>query len=221
MHALYLHGFASSPRSTKAAFFESKLAARGVSLVTPDFNEPSFETLTVSRMLGQVSRAVAAAPAGDLLLVGSSLGAFVAVLAAAAERRVTHLVLLAPALDFSPEGLARVGDRSVDEWRRTGRIHVFHYGFGRMMPLGYGIYTDVAAMNAMDADVRVPTLVFQGRRDTIVDPATVERWAAARPDLVRLTLLDDDHQLAGSLDTIWQGVERLLWGAGLGGPDAR
>ena len=82
MHVLYLHGFASSAQSSKAAFFRSKLSAHGVEVHTPDFNLPDFSTLTVSRMLGQVQDAIQVLPPGPVTLIGSSLGGFVAVHAA-------------------------------------------------------------------------------------------------------------------------------------------
>jgi hypothetical protein len=37
----------------------------------------------------------------------------------------------------------------------------------------------------------------------------VERWAATRPN-VELHMLDDDHQLLKSLETIWTKMERFL-----------
>jgi surfactin synthase thioesterase subunit len=55
----------------------------------------------------------------------------------------------------------------------------------------------------------LPVLVFQGRRDTAVDPATVQAWASSRPN-VELHMLDDDHQLTSSLSYIWREVERFL-----------
>jgi pimeloyl-ACP methyl ester carboxylesterase len=61
----------------------------------------------------------------------------------------------------------------------------------------------------MRARIEMPTLVFQGRRDTAVDPATVERWSASRPN-VELHLRDDDHQLTLSLPAIWTATARFL-----------
>ena len=55
---LYLHGFASSPDSTKARYFQERLATHGVPLLAPDFNEPDFTTLTMSRMLEQLAREI-------------------------------------------------------------------------------------------------------------------------------------------------------------------
>ncbi len=50
----------------------------GFDLRCPDFNEPEFETLTVSRMIGQLEADIAALPPGPVALIGSSLGGFVA-----------------------------------------------------------------------------------------------------------------------------------------------
>jgi predicted esterase YcpF (UPF0227 family) len=52
-HVIYLHGFASSPGSSKATRFGRELKQRGIPYDCPDLNEPAFETLTVTRMLEQ------------------------------------------------------------------------------------------------------------------------------------------------------------------------
>jgi pimeloyl-ACP methyl ester carboxylesterase len=210
MHALYLHGFASSAQSSKATFFRSKLSAHRVELQTPDFNAPDFSTLTVSRMLGQVDDAIQALPPGPVTLIGSSLGAFVAVHAALRDPgRIERLVLLAPALDFGGNRMRALGDRGIEEWRRTDRLDVFHHAFGRLMSVHFELYADAARYDAFNARIDVPIQIFQGRSDTAVDPATVERWAHARAN-VELHLLDDDHQLLKSLDTIWREMARFL-----------
>ena len=210
MRVVYLHGFASSARSTKATFFAEKLAAKGIDMLVPDLNQPDFSTLTVTRMLKQAGDAIDAA--GDpVALIGSSLGGFVAVQAALEhDARVQRLVLLAPALDFDGSRLSELGDRGLDEWKASNRLEVFHYAYGRMMPVQYELYADARRYDAFDAALTQPVQVFQGRRDVSVDPDTVERWAATRPN-VELHLLDDDHQLLGSLTEIWKQMERFLF----------
>lgn len=79
---IYLHGFASSSRSGKAVYLGERLRGRGVEFVAPDLNLPDFSTLTISRMLEQ-TRALLDAATEPVTLIGSSLGAFVAVNAAA------------------------------------------------------------------------------------------------------------------------------------------
>ena len=210
MQVLYLHGFASSPRSSKATFFAEKLAAKGINTVTPDLNEPGFSTLTVTRMLKQAGHAIGAA-SGPVAVIGSSLGGFVAVQAALQHGiRVQRLVLLAPALDLDGNRLSELGDRGLDEWKASNRLEVFHHAYGRLMPVHYELYADARRYSAFDGTLTQPVQVFQGRRDTSVDPDTVERWAAARPN-VELHMLDDDHQLLGSLSEIWKQTERFLF----------
>ena len=210
MNVFYLHGFASSARSSKATTFASRFRGLGIELHTPDLNEPDFFTLTISRMAAQVAAAIGALPAGPVVLIGSSLGGFLAIqVALQRPEQVSHLVLLAPALDFGGNRMRSLGGVGLEEWKRTDRLDVFHYGYGRMMPVHYELYADARRHNCVDAVLAMPIQIFQGRRDDAVDPETVERWAKARPN-VELHMLDDDHQLTASVDYIWQEMQRFL-----------
>jgi fermentation-respiration switch protein FrsA (DUF1100 family) len=55
-------------------------------------------------------------------------------------------------------------------------------------------------------------LVYQGTRDEVVKPASVERWADGRPG-VTLRLVDDGHQLLQHMEPLWEDVARFI-GAG-------
>lgn len=209
-HVFYLHGFASSALSSKAAFFRARFAGHGIAVATPDLNLPDFSTLTISRMLRQVSDALDDAGGEPAVLIGSSLGGFVAVQTAIDRPdRVSRLVLLAPALDFRAERVGDLGDRSVEAWRETGRLDVFHHAYGRVLPVHYELFADAQRYQPHAARVPMPVQIFQGRRDTAVEPATVERWAARQPH-AELHMLDDDHQMHASLDSIWREVARFL-----------
>jgi pimeloyl-ACP methyl ester carboxylesterase len=206
---IYLHGFASSAQSGKATYLGQRLRERGLDVRIPDLNLPDFSTLTVTRMLEQ-TRALLDQAREPVTLVGSSLGGFVAVNAAALwPDRVKNLMLMAPALDFSSEGLGGPGGADVGDWKRAGRLDVFHFGYGRILPIHYGLYEDARRYDAMGASLAMPILVFQGRRDTAVDPATVEAWSRRRPN-VELHMLDDDHQLSSSLSFIWERLASFL-----------
>jgi len=206
----YLHGFASSPGSTKIRYFSDRLRERGVSLVCPDFNQPDFRTLTITRMLEQLDRQLPPDGGPPVTLIGSSLGGTLAILAAArAPSRVARLVLLAPAVMFAKPGHHLLPPERIDEWRRRGSLPFFHYAANQQLELDYAFYEDSLRYDAFNAVVPQPTLIFQGLRDASVDHRTVEQFANARPN-VTLSLLDDDHQLIASLPRMWNDIQPFL-----------
>jgi uncharacterized protein len=207
---LYLHGFASSAQSTKAAYFADRLREHGVSLICPDFNEPDFATLTLSRMIDQLESEVARLDGRATTLIGSSLGGALAVLAAERLRAaVDRLILLAPAVMFAKPGHHLLPPERVDEWYRRGSLPFFHYGHNAERLLNYSFYEDSLKHDAFHATVPQPTLIFQGLRDTSVDHRTVEAFASSRANIT-LSLLDDDHQLIASLPQIWDGAAEFM-----------
>jgi uncharacterized protein len=209
-HVFYLHGFASGAKSTKAAYFAARLSGHGAQLTAPDFNEPDFTTLTLTRMLDQLGAELAHTGSEPVTLIGSSLGGTLAVLAA--ERfpaKVDRVVLLAPAVMFAKPGHHLLPPERVEEWRRIGALPFFHHAYNDERPLNFTFYEDSLAHDAFGALFMQPTIVFQGLRDASVDHQTVEEFARTRPN-VTLTLLDDDHQLLASLPRIWEGVAGFL-----------
>ena len=205
----YLHGFASSAKSTKAGFFADRLREHGISLRCPDFNQPDFASLTLTRMLRQLETELGRAD-GPAALIGSSLGGTLAILAASRfAGRVDRLVLMAPAVMFAKPGHHLLPPERIDEWRRRGALPFFHYAYNEERPLHVQFYEDSLTYDAFGAAFTQPTLIFQGVRDASVDYRTVEAFANMRPN-VTLALLDDDHQLIASLPRMWNDVAAFL-----------
>jgi len=197
---IYLHGFASSPRSTKAVFFRERLARLGQVVSVPDLEEGDFQGLTVTRQLAVVRREIARSD-GDLALIGSSMGGYLAALAASEEPRIRRLVLMAPAIDMQAQWMVRYGADQLARWKAKGVAPTFHHAHGEERLIGYGLYDDLGRHDPAPP-VRIPTLAFMGRQDETVAPAAVERWAAQNPS-VRLRWLDSGHELIDQLETIW------------------
>jgi pimeloyl-ACP methyl ester carboxylesterase len=203
---IYLHGFASGPSSQKARFFRDRFAELGMGLDVPDLTEGKFEHLTLSGQLAVIERTAKGDPVS---LIGSSMGGYLAALYAARHPEVEKLVLLAPAFSFLtrwPEGL---GESKMDEWKRTGEMQVFDYVEKRNVPIGYQLIEDAQKYEGFP-NVRQPTLIFHGTRDTTVPASGSVSFSEQHPQTI-LRLMESDHQLLNVLDDIWMETEKFLF----------
>jgi len=207
---IYLHGFASSPGSRKAQFFAERFRELGIGLEVPDLAEGDFRNLTLSAQLNVIARIARHDPVS---LIGSSMGGYLAALYAARHAEVEKLVLLAPAFSFASRWPETLGERTMDQWRRTNTLKVFHYSEAREVELGYQLIEDAAQYEAYP-DVRQPALIFQGQRDTVVPPEYALTFARRHPD-ARVRLLASDHELGNVLDEMWMETEQFLFGGKL------
>ena len=195
-------------------FLAERFAAAGIRFLCPDFNQPAFSTLTVSRMLQQLETLIASLPPGEIVLMGSSLGGFVAVEAAArqageARHPISRLILLAPAVELEWDRWSEVGPGGIERWRSTGAVEVFHYATDRPDSLEFGFYEDAERYHPASRQLKLPMLIFQGRQDQSVSPHIVERFSQHQA-AATLHMLDDTHQLKNSLDFIWRETARFL-----------
>jgi len=180
----YLHGFASSPNGTKAQWFKTRFAERGIALAVPDL-APDFGRMTIASMLGVVD---ALLDGGPTILFGSSLGGYLAALAATRRPdRVPALVLLAPAFGFAARWRRSIGREGMAEWRRRGTMPVYHYGLGREEPLSITFIEEARAWPA-EPEPECPALVLHGRHDDAVPLEVGATFAARRPDRRRLVV---------------------------------
>ena len=207
---IYLHGFASSPGSRKARFFEERFRELGIGLEIPALDEGRFRELTLSAQLAMVGRIAQGEPVS---LIGSSMGGYLAALYAARHPEVEKLVLLAPAFSFASRWPETLGERTMTEWKRTNTLKVFHYSEGREVELGYQLVEDARQYEAYP-EVGQPVLIFQGQKDTVV-PAEYALQFGERHSNARLRLLDSDHELTNVLDEMWIETEEFLFGGKL------
>ncbi|HTS76556.1 MAG TPA: YqiA/YcfP family alpha/beta fold hydrolase [Bryobacteraceae bacterium] len=193
---VYLHGFASTPLSTKAQFFKRKF--EGVDFEIPQLDQGDFQKLTITGQLGIIDQAVR----GErVFLMGSSLGGYLAALYAARHANVERLVLMAPALEFPTRWRNRFSAAEMTEWRQSGARGFYHYGYKQDRPLGYAFVED--ALQYEDApDFAQPALMLHGSHDDVVPPEVSVRFAARHPN-VMVKLLDSGHELTDVLEQLW------------------
>ena len=202
---VYLHGFASGPSSRKACAIRDQFTAQGVEIEVPDLTpgQRGFESSSPRSMLGVVQACLGARP-GPHALVGSSLGGYLSALQASQDPRIARLVLLAPAFRLFDRWNARLTPAELADWRGVG-LEVDHYVTNDRRRLGWQFHEGAAGLPPFP-EVKVPALVIAGRRDESIPLEDIEAWVARTPT-ARLVVVDDGHELSGSLDLI----QRQAW----------
>jgi pimeloyl-ACP methyl ester carboxylesterase len=205
IRTLYLHGFASSPRSSKAQYLAGRFRERGWRLEIPDLNGENFSRLTLTGQLSEVERITAGEP---VHLIGSSLGGYLAALYAARHAEVRKLILLAPAFGFARLYEASLGAERVERWERDGALRVMHYGRGEEAALGWQFLEDARRYEEEPAILQ-PCLIIHGTADDVV-PVEVSRQFARTRTCCQLLEVDSGHELHDQLETILEAAVPFL-----------
>jgi uncharacterized protein len=210
---LYLHGFASGPNSTKGVAVSEHYAARGIQVERLNLRVPSLERLRVSAMIAHVRNAIGGQQ-DRAVLIGSSLGGYVAARMAEGDPRVCCLVLMAPAFRLFERWRKRIGEEAWRQYQQTGWTEVDDYVEKKKARVDYGFIEDARVIDGRgngSPDVRVPTLIVHGTRDASVDIGVSREFAAGKRH-VRLVEVDDGHDLAASLPVILREADSHLAG---------
>lgn len=204
LDCIYLHGFASGPASTKARYFRTKLQELGLKVHVPDLNGNNFAELTLTGQLGIIDDVMREGVRdSDVVLMGSSMGGLLSVLAHDRYPNVRAMVLLAPGFGLNKRWHELLGADKLHQWRDEGITNVFHYGMNQNVGLNYAFIEDAERYQTEDLKVRVPTLIMHGVGDTVVPPAESRRFRDLNQELVELHVLNSDHGLIDVLEDMW------------------
>ncbi len=207
MNYVYLHGFASRPASRKATFFRERFASLGLELQVPALDGGDFENLTVSGQLAIVESCVAGRPS---VLLGSSLGGYLAALCAARHPEIQRTILLAPAFCFPRRWEEDLGPDAFEAWRQEGSREVFHYGVGKTLRIGFQLIEDGLQYEDYPV-VHQPALLLHGIRDTVVPADYAREFVRRHPDSAQLLELDTDHEMGDVLEDLWNATHHFLF----------
>jgi pimeloyl-ACP methyl ester carboxylesterase len=213
---VWLGGFKSDMAGTKAQVLADWAARTGRGYVRFDYfghgeSEGDFREGTITRWREDALAVIDGLTAGELVLVGSSMGGWIACLAAMARPdRVKAMVLIAPAPDFTeklmkpeipPEGLADLERDGV--WLRPS-------DYGEPYPITRELLEDGARWSILEAQevpIEAPVRVLQGGVDPDVPWTHALQLANALKgeDVVFTLIKDGDHRLSRPQD-----LERLV-----------
>ena len=225
---IWLCGFRSDMESTKATALDEEAERRGLALLRFDYSghgrsDGRIEDGTISKWLDEILALVRAETDGPQIIVGSSMGGYLALLASRAfhragdTERVAGMVLIAPAIDFTE---ALVWERAPEEARRA----IMENGAWRR-PSAYSEEPDCFTRALIEdgrkhlllgAMIRAhcPVVVIQGMRDEDVPyPHALALMERLGGDPATLTLIKDgDHRLSRPQDVrlMFEALGRLI-----------
>jgi pimeloyl-ACP methyl ester carboxylesterase len=218
----WLGGFKSDMAGTKALALDAHAAERGLAMTRFDYSGHGisggrFEDGTISRWLEE-AMAVFDRTRGKQILIGSSMGGWIALLLAEAHRlaagagksRIGGIMLIAPAVDMARALMWAEMDEAAREtlmkeghWRRPSDYSEEPYPITRAL-IEDG---DRHLFGSRLIETGCPVHIIQGLRDTDVPwrhaTALVSRFAS--DDVVLTLIKDGDHRLSRPED-----IERLI-----------
>jgi pimeloyl-ACP methyl ester carboxylesterase len=218
----WLGGFKSDMRGTKAEALAAHAARTGRACTRFDYSGHGesggrFEEGTISLWLEEALVVFDARAEGPQILVGSSMGGWIALLLArvlaqrpGAAARLAGLVLIAPAPDFTEDLMwAEFSPEVRREIEQTGRwLRPSAYG-EEPYPITHALIEDGRRHLLLDRPVVVgcPVRILQGVQDPDVPYAHAIKLVSclAQDDVVLTLVKDGDHRLSRPED-----IERLL-----------
>ena len=234
---MFLGGFRSDMQGSKALHLRDRCAARRRAFLRFDYaghgaSEGAFEDGSIGGWLADAEAMLLARTTGPQLLVGSSMGGWLALLLAIRHPlRVAGLVLLAPAPDFPQEllwpGLTETQRATLTG---TGRLDL-PSAYGPPVPITRALVEEAKRHRLLPGPipVRCPVRILQGMADPDGPWRHALRLVDALPGAdVRLHLVKDgDHRLSrpadlALLDEALDGLLRAYapTGAGAAPPSA-
>ena len=198
---IYLHGFASSPSSKKAVVFKNKFKAIGLSLLVPDLEKGNFENMNLTFQINILFDLLDKYKDEDVCLVGSSMGGYLAAIAAQKRKNVKAIYLMAPGFNFMDRWMKKLGLDCEDETSWISMIPVFHYRYGVTKLISTRIFKDAKNWSNHKLDRKIPIRIVHGIQDEVVSVSESRKFVLDRP-WSSLKELDTDHGLLSHVDWI-------------------
>ena len=213
---VFFPGFNSNMNGEKAMALASLCAARGQAMLRFDYSGHGasggrFEDGTIGAWTADALDIIDALTEGDLVLVGSSMGGWIALLVALARpRRVTGLIGIAAAPDFTEILMWNAMSFETRETlRRLGKI-MAPSRYGPAMPITLALIEEGRRHLLLERPIPLacPVRLLHGQADPEVPWELALRLAEqiATPDLHLTLVKDGDHRLSRPADLALLGA---------------
>ena len=207
---VFLPGFRSDMTGDKATHLAQLCAARGQALLRLDYSGHGasggrFEGGSIGRWTEDALVLIDRLATGQLVLIGSSMGGWVALLVALARpERVAGLIGIAAAPDFTERLMWQaMTPRQRETLLREGVLHV-PSEYGDPYPITVRLIEDGRAHLLLDGPIALdcPVRLLHGQRDSDVPWETALRIAerVGSADVRVILVKDGDHRLSRPAD---------------------
>ena len=204
---VWLGGFKSDMTGSKASAIAEWAATAGRSYVRFDYSghgasDGAFEDGTIGRWIADALAVIDAKTRGRLILVGSSMGGWIAAhCALRLKGRIAGIVFIAPALDFTEELLWReLGLQDRETLVETGRLEVASGYDDEKTVFTRALVEDGRRQALLDKPIEItaPIRIIQGMGDANVPWMHATRFAEkiVAEDLVITLIKNGDHRLS-------------------------
>ena len=199
---LWCGGLMSDMEGTKAVALHRWAARKGHAFVRFDYHghgasTGAFTDGTITRWAEDTLAVIDDLTEGPLILIGSSMGGWVGLLAARARDRVRALLLINPAPDFTEDVFRAFTPEQQHAVRRDGIVHI-PTDYGDPYPYSWALIEDGRANLLLQGDLGldIPVHIFSGDLDTVVPTAHCQRLANALANATLTVVEGGDHSLS-------------------------
>jgi len=173
----YIHGYMSEPNSTKGTLFKNKLNIKPIK-----YRDCKPEELLISDCLNRIQEEIK--DDNSPMLIGSSLGGFLAAKTAQINDSVTQLVLLNPA------------------------IIPVSYDISMIKDMPQSILSDMQDPSLFVKKIMADIFILIGTNDDVVPNSWVLEFAKAQE--AKVMFLHDDHSFSNKLDQLISIISREI-----------
>ena len=216
-------GFRSDMEGTKALFLDAHCGRRGRAYLRFDYrghgrSSGRFETFTIGGAKEDTLAVLDELVEGPAVLVGSSMGGWVALLTAIARpERVRGLVLVAPAPDFTERLMWRAWDAGKRTRLEREGVVFEPSDYEEPVPITRALIEDGRRhllLEAATVPIRCPVHILHGQRDEAV-PWELSLELAAKLETPHVTVelvKEGDHRMSepAQLARLTHALDRIL-----------
>ena len=220
---VFIHGFRSHCGGAKARALARHAQTHAYSWLRLDLrghgqSDGDFSTFSLSGLGQDLEAVLAHLSPRPVVLVGSSMGAWLAVLGArqqqhASNSQIQGLVLIAPGFNFMQSYAANLTPAELRQWQCAGTRVCTSAAEPDAYILNYAAVTDAAQFDVLSAPLTLScaVILIHGENDAVAPVSLSQRFARLlTAPYKRLQIIPGgDHRLLAGLPEIYQAVDQI------------